>query len=95
MPFLLTVLSVLSVWSLLALLIIGLLLIRKTLESVRISLERIAMGVRAIEKETEPLGPHAITFVDHVTAALGPVASLPDALSGIGRELRRIGGLRA
>jgi hypothetical protein len=63
MLLLLTILSVLALWSLLARLIVGLLLIRKTLESVRITLERIAMGVRAIEKETEPLGPQALNFV--------------------------------
>ena len=95
MPLLLTILSVLALWSLLALLIIALLLIRKTLESVRVSLERIAMGVRAIEKETEPLGPKAILFVEHTTGAIKLAGSLPDALAAIDRELARIGGSRA
>ena len=95
MPLLLTLLSVLALWSLLALLIVGLLLIRKTLESVRISLERIAMGVRAIEKETEPLGPKALLFVEHLNGAIKLAGSLPDALTVIDRELARIGGFRA
>ena len=56
MPVLLTALSVLAVWSLLGVLVVGLLLVLKTLESVRGSMEKIAMGVRAIEQETKPLG---------------------------------------
>ena len=89
----LTIVSVLALWSLLAILIVGLLLIRKTLESVRVTLERIAMGVRAIEKETEPLGPHALRFVEHFTAALGPLGTLAENVAGIDRELQRIGRL--
>jgi hypothetical protein len=91
MPLLLTVLSVLALWSLLALLMIGLLLIHKTLESIRVALERIAMGVRAIEKQTEPLGPHALSFVQHLTDAIGHAAALPE----IDHELARLGGSRA
>ena len=52
MELLLTILSVLAVWLLLGVLCIGIYLIRKTLESVRIYLEKIAMGVRAIERQT-------------------------------------------
>jgi hypothetical protein len=90
MSLLLAALSVLTFWSFLALLALGLLLIRKTLESVRMSLERITMGVRAIEKETTPLGPHAIGFTNHLGEALDAVAALPDVLVSLDRELGRI-----
>lgn len=49
MSLLLTVLSVLAAWTLLGVLMIGLLMIFKTLEGARRYLEQIAMGVRAIE----------------------------------------------
>ena len=92
---LLTILSVLAAWSLLALLIVGLLLIRKVLESIRITLERIAFGVRAIEKQTEPLGPHLLNFAQHLGETIREVAPLGDSLTGIDRELARVGGFRA
>jgi hypothetical protein len=59
MLLLLTILSVVALWALLALLIFGLLLILKPLESIRTSLQKITMGVRAIERQTLPLGVHA------------------------------------
>lgn len=52
---LLTTLSVLAVWTLLVLLTIALMLIRQPLKRTRIHLERIAMGVRAIEQQVTPL----------------------------------------
>jgi hypothetical protein len=56
MPLLLTILSVLAFWTFLGVLVVALLLIFKTLESVRVSLRQIAMGVRAIEQETSRIG---------------------------------------
>jgi hypothetical protein len=53
MPLLLTILSVLAVWALLGVLTMGLFLIRKALQDVRIYMEKIAMGVRAIEQQTK------------------------------------------
>jgi uncharacterized protein YoxC len=91
MMLVLTILSVLALWSLLALLIVGLLLIRKTLESVRVTLERVAMGVRAIETETAPLGRLALRFIQHLNDAVGSAAALPDGLMAIDGELQRIG----
>lgn len=80
MVLLLTVLSVLAVWSLLALLVLGLLVIFKALEAVRRNLEQIAMGVRAIEHETAPLGRDA--------AALGTnLHSAAAALDDLGARL--------
>lgn len=53
---LLTMLSVLALWMFLTELIVALLLVFKALESIRALLEHIAMGVRAIERESAPLG---------------------------------------
>lgn len=70
MALLLTILSVLAVWSLLALLVIGLLLIHKSLQSVMLRLEQITMGVRAIERQTEPLGGTLHDVNDDLQAVL-------------------------
>jgi uncharacterized protein YoxC len=56
---LLTIVSVLTGWAFLGLLVLGLLLITKPLDSVRVNLQKIAMGVRAIEKQLSPLGDEA------------------------------------
>ncbi len=59
MALLLTILSVLALWALLGVLIIGLLLILRPLQTIRGYLEKITMGVRAIEHQTGPLGERA------------------------------------
>jgi hypothetical protein len=76
----LAILSVLAGWSLLGVLAGGLLLILKPLESIRGSLRKITMGVRAIEQETAPLGPGADTLI----AGLGQTGG---GLSGIAQRL--------
>jgi hypothetical protein len=58
---LLTVFSVLAVWALLGVLYIGLLLILKSLQSVRGWFEKVNMGLWAIEQQTKPLGSRADT----------------------------------
>jgi uncharacterized protein YoxC len=99
MALLLTVLSVLAVWGLLTVLIVALLLIRKTLEGVRRSLEQITMGVRAIEVQTAPLGSRAIKVVGTLSETVRDFAPLPDGLVDVERQvaaavplLRRISG---
>jgi hypothetical protein len=59
MELLLTILSVLAFWAFLNVLMVGLYLILKPLEGVRIYLEKITMGVRAIERQTRPLAAYA------------------------------------
>lgn len=81
MPLLLTVLSVLALWALLSVLIVGLGLIVKLLESVQGHLEKIATGVRAIETQTAPLEKGA----RELTAGFG------DAEAGLRRVARRLG----
>lgn len=59
MTLLLTILTVLAVWTLLAVLAMGLFLILKVLQNVRGYLEKIAWGVRAIEHQLAPLRKQA------------------------------------
>ena len=79
-PVLLTTLSVLAGWSLLGVLAAGLLGVLRPLESIRRSLEQIAMGVRAIETQTAPLGER----VDTAAASLGAAA---DTLGTVAQQL--------
>lgn len=87
MVLLLTVLSVLAVWALLGLLVVGLLLIFKALDSVRRNLEQIAMGVRAIETETAPLGSNAMRLRDNIGDVTHAVDDLAGSLERGGRIL--------
>ena len=50
-----TVLSVLAVWGFLTVLAFALLLVRKALESAKTHLQHIEMGVRAIDRQTQPM----------------------------------------
>lgn len=78
MALLLTILSVLALWVLLSVLIIGLLLILRPLQVARGYLEKITMGVRAIEQQLLPLG----TRVDLVAGSLGETADALGAVAG-------------
>lgn len=78
MPLLLTIVSVLCGWVLLTLLVLALLMIYKPLQAVNRSLEKIAMGVRAIEQETSPLA-NSLNAVS---------ASLNEAAAQLGRAAR-------
>ena len=73
-----TILSVIAGWSLLAVITGGLFKTLKTLENIRTSMQRIAMGVRAIEQETKPLGGH----VDAVAGSLVAVADGLEVIAG-------------
>jgi uncharacterized protein YoxC len=63
MELLLAILSVIAGLAFLFLLVVGLLLIYKPLEGIRGTMESITMGVRAIEKQTEPLRQHSDDLV--------------------------------
>ena len=52
---LLTVLTVLAAWALLGTLFVGLLLVFKSLQSIRHWFEKITVGVRAVEHQTRDL----------------------------------------
>jgi uncharacterized protein YoxC len=83
MTVLLVVLSIVLAALLLTVLAVGLLLILKTLQSVRGYLEQIAMGVRAIETQAAALAPG----VTGVTQELRPLA---ETLDRAGRRLSRM-----
>ena len=87
MPLLLAIFSVLAFWSFLTVLVFGLLLIRKTLESVRGHMERITMGVRAIERETAPLASHVPSFVRLLTDTVAALDLLSTPLAAVDRAL--------
>ena len=83
MPVLLTVLSVLVVWAFLTVLVLGLLLIFKGLQGTGSSLEKVTMGVRAIERQTDPLESHA----EEVAGGLDDLAT---GLEEVTRRLDRV-----
>lgn len=80
MALLLTILSALALWALLLVLVVGLLLVLKALESVRGYLEKITMGVRAIEWQLAPLG-------DGIPATAAALTETADALGGTAARL--------
>lgn len=82
---LLTILSVLLTLGFLTALVLALLLILKPLESIRGMLEQVAFGVRAIEKQAEPLGGQAGPAVDALRAT-------GERVDGVARRMRALGG---
>lgn len=88
MVLLLTILSVLAAWAFLMLLVIGLLLILKALESVRAFLQKITMGVRAIEQQTAPLGAHTDALTASLKEADGALCAAATRLADVDRGLR-------
>src|ERR671939_1485668 len=89
---LLTTLSVLAGWSLLGSIAAGLLLVLKPLESIRGTMRKITMGVRAIEVETRPLGPGATTLIGSLGTAADTLGSVCVRLDDIARELGGVAG---
>ena len=75
----LTILSVIALWTFLTVLVFGLLVIIKPLQGVRMAMEKIAMGVRAIEKQTEPLGGYAEDLAAGLTEAAAALRGIPHA----------------
>lgn len=93
MILLLTVLSGLAGALLLVVLAVGLLRILRALTSIRESLSKIAMGVRAIDSETAPLPKHLGGLNDTLTALGGGLGSVNSHLKAAGEKLERVGGL--
>jgi hypothetical protein len=89
---LLTTLSVLAGWSLLGSIAAGLLLVLKPLESIRGTMRKITMGVRAIEAETRPLGPGATTLIGSLGTTADTLGSVCVRLDDIARELGGVAG---
>lgn len=87
MVLLLTVLSVIAVWLLLLVLLVGLVLIIRRLEAVRGRLRQIAMGVRAIEHQTAPLGPSSSLLAADLHRTGEALAGSGTALSAMEQQL--------
>jgi hypothetical protein len=87
MELLLTILSVVALWALLTLLVLGLLVILKELESIRAYLQKIAMGVRAIDMETAPLGRHATKVAGTLGITIEGLTATVGRLSDVERDL--------
>lgn len=87
MPLLLTIVSVIAAVAFVSVLGTGLLMIFKTLHSVQRSLEQIAMGVRAIEKETKPLGPRGLAFAGALSETATELGRAAERLNEFDHEL--------
>lgn len=86
-----TAVSLVALWVLLIALILGLSRVLRALEGVRASLDKIAMGVRAIEQETAPL-PNNIDGVNSSFGSLaGGLESVKDHLASVDRNLDPMG----
>jgi hypothetical protein len=93
MVLLLTVLSGLAGALLLVVLAVGLFRILRVLTSIRESLSKIAMGVRAIDSETAPLSKHLGRLNDTLTTLGGGLGSVNSHLKAAGDKLERVGGV--
>ena len=93
MVLLLTVLSGLAGALLLVVLAVGLLRILRALTSIRESLSKIAMGVRAIDSETAPLPKHLGGLNDTLTTLAEGLGTVNSHLKAAGEKLERVGGL--
>ena len=86
-----TVLSGLALWVLLMALILGLSRVLRALVGIRSSLDKIAMGVRAIEQETSPL-PGSIGGINSsFTSLAGGLESVKEHLESVNRNLDPVG----
>lgn len=93
MVLLLTALSGLAGALLLVVLAVGLLRILKALTSIRETLSKIAMGVRAIDSETAPLPTHLGKLNETLASLAGGMGSVHSHLRASGETLERVGGL--
>lgn len=87
MPLLLTILSVLAAVAFVAVLMMGLLLIFKLLQSVQRYLQQIAMGVRAIEQQLIPFADRGVALAASVEATGQTLRRTADSLSTVDRSL--------
>ena len=86
-----TVLSGMALWVLLIALVLGLSRVLRALEGIRSSLDKIAMGVRAIEQETNPL-PTNIEGINNSFGSLaGGLESVNGHLESVDRNLDPVG----
>lgn len=86
-PLLMTILSAIAGWSLLATLAVGLFLILRPLENVRGYMQKITMGVRAIEQQTKPFDGHARELTTSLRESSGALAAVGRGLADVEHNL--------
>ena len=82
---LLTVLTVLAAWALLGVLFVGLLLVFKSLQSIRHWFEKITVGVRAVEHQTRDLPARGSRLTGSLAEALEELDHASNRLSDVRR----------
>jgi uncharacterized protein YoxC len=90
---LLTILTILAAAALLVVLGVGLYHIAKTLESIGRSLDKIALGVRAIEVETAPLPARIDGINNSLAPVVGGFAAVGDTLNSADQNLGKLAGM--
>ncbi len=90
MELLLAILTVLAGWAFLAVVAIGLLLLIKSLQSIRRYLEQIVVGLRAVEHHTASLPPHVGGLASSLDEAVAAVSGAEGAVSDVNRDLGRL-----
>ncbi|MDP9402596.1 MAG: hypothetical protein M3P85_04525 [Actinomycetota bacterium] len=88
MTTLLTVLSVLGAWALLGVLLVGLFLVVKSLQSIRHWFEKITVGLRTVEHQTKDLNQRGAVL----TTSLRETIDALHAASGRRQRPHRQGG---
>lgn len=78
MTTLLTILSVLAAWALLGVVLVGLFLVMKSLQSIRHWFEKTTVGLRAVEHQTRDLGARSAVLAASLRETIGAL----DAASG-------------
>ncbi len=91
---LLAILTVLAAWSFLGVLATGLLLLLKSLQSIRRWIEQIVVGLRAVEHHTASLGPHAGLLASSLDDAVDVVGAAERGVSDVNRDLDHLAELR-
>ncbi len=76
MTTLLTILSVLAAWSVLGVLLVGLLLVVKSLQSIRHWFEKTTVGVRAVEHQTSELAARGAVLTQSLREVIDALHAL-------------------
>lgn len=86
MTALLTTLSVLAAWALLGVVAVGLLLVVKSLQSIRHWMEKTTVGLRAVEHQTKGLPARGAVLAVSLGEAIDALESAPRPLDDPDRQ---------
>ncbi len=84
------ILTVLAVWSFLGVIAIGLLLVIKSLQSIRRWVEQIVVGLRAVEHHTASLGRHVRVLGATLDGAVDAVGAAERGISTVTEDIGRL-----